>query len=97
MHTWYTKKGGMTGRWVPNDVKINCDVVVSQAGLFFTAVIRDDKGGILESRAGSRNGTSPLKGEALAIRLAVVLAEDMIWEDVTFQSDAQVLINQLSK
>lgn len=87
MHTWYTKKGGMTSRWVPpasNDVKINCDVVVSQAGLFFTAVSRDDKGGILESRAGSRNGTSPLKGEALAIRLAVVLAENMIWEDVTF-------------
>ncbi|KAB1199480.1 hypothetical protein CJ030_MR0G022773 [Morella rubra] len=59
-------------------------------------VSRDNNGEILAARAGTRVGTSPLKGEALALRLGVLLAEDHCWETAIFQSDAQVLIDQLS-
>lgn len=91
MYVWYSLKERPLHRWIPpapNIVIVNGDVAISDGKLIFAMVSRDNKGEILAARAGTRVGTSPLKGEALALRLGVLLAEDHCWETAIFQSDS---------
>lgn len=99
VYAWHSHKVCSLPRWLPpapNVVSITGDVAVYSGGLTYAVFSRDDKGTILEARCGSGAGNSPLKGKAIAIRLGVILAEEKNWEAVVFQSDARVLMDQIS-
>lgn len=99
VHAWHTKQPLCTSRWIPPEAlafKVNYDVAVSHNRLVFVAVRRNSEGQVLHCHAGSRAGTNPLKGEALAARLAVSAFENLAQERVLFEGDAQVLISQIN-
>lgn len=79
-------------------VKVNCDVAVkpgtSKAAI--AALLRDDKGNILDGQACLVQATSILQGEALAVRLAGSLLSANPIKEATIESDNQTIIKLCS-
>lgn len=60
----------------PEVVKPNFDTTVTHTSLVFVVVCRISAGEVLARQSGWKIGSNPLKGEALACRLALATMDD---------------------
>ncbi|KAB1207370.1 hypothetical protein CJ030_MR7G017447 [Morella rubra] len=98
LEAWHCDPLRQVCSWQPPHavaLKVNFDVAVKHSILVATAICREDKGGILKMRFCHRRGTNPLKGEALAARLAFSLADAFPGKVIYVEGDSQILINQV--
>lgn len=82
--------------WHPPDagaLKINFDAVVRENRLCAAAVCRNFQGDILCIRLAHHQGSSPLKGEAQAARLALLVAQEFANPEIYFEGDSKYLVN----
>jgi len=94
-------KTNLTDSWNPppvGSVKINCDVALvkgsNQAAI--AAILRDHRGRILDGRTSKIKASSPLQGEALAIRLAGSMLLPTYHNLASIESDNQRIIKLCS-
>ncbi|KAB1221835.1 hypothetical protein CJ030_MR2G004015 [Morella rubra] len=76
-------------------LKINFDVAVRENWLCAGVVCRNHHGEVLRVRTQKFRGRDPLKGEALAARIAFALAEEFVDTDILIEGDSLLLVEQV--
>lgn len=95
LHAWMPCSQTSILTWQPpyqGCFKINFDVSTIRHKLVFPAVCHNSRGDILQVHAGARLGSNPLKGEALAARLAVSYFPEFDQAAVIVEGDVLMLI-----
>lgn len=76
--------------------KINCDASELQNNFVLAVVCRNSDGRLVTAHSGWKWRSNSLKAEALAGRLAMLVAGEYGWDHVILKGDGQVLFSQIN-
>lgn len=96
---WQTQRRENEEIWKPPDhgkLKVNCDVALSRGILYIAVICHNDLGEVIQVKTSSTLGSSPVKDEARAARLACQLETEVPFNIVIIKGDYLNLVEQVS-